>query len=485
MFELQDLLLAEPRLRLLNSQRESVQVHGVCREDDGDSTGWLVLLDGHSVPSSEHRQLVKKCAHSAAIMWHDEQVPDDVVTAAGTEGIPLVHLPADLERRRVYELAQQLDRGRPDANAWRRLMALSHLSKSLVAKTPEQDLLAKYQEMTRNVSLLLAMDGQVLASAGELPVRTIARTLRGSAPEPSQFHVGRWLLTAVPVDRNEVRWNSGNGFWLVVGRRDGASVQSVRENDPVLSALLQLLNVAIESRRQLSHVENFRSSRVVSELISGRGDADQLELQLTSRGFKRNSKFAIIVAGNSRLSAEPGVAVEAISLAAQKNSPIIVAHLERRIVVVVACDTSIRAIVEALPEPVGVSTPLTELHRAPNAYRQAKLAYISTAIETTDSSTSRQYFAKSRPLVRAVSKLTNSELSACTSDVDARLNRMTDGSAFGTILVEESFDLRKTARRCGVHVNTVRNRMTSLLDGELFTRADLELWYFAHRLASE
>lgn len=482
MFELQDLLLAEPRLRLLNRQRESVQIHGVCGEGDGDPTGWLLLVDGAAISASEYRHLAKKYAPAAALMWHGQSVPDEMVLAAGTEGVPIVHLPEDMDRRIIYELAQQLDRGRPDASAWRRLMALSHFSKSLVSKTPEQDLLAKYLEMTRNAALLLTMDGEVLASAGELPVRTIVRSLRGAIAEPEQFHIGRWLITAVPVDPREIQWNSGNGIWFVVGRRDGSAVQPVRENDPVVSAALQLLNVAIESRRQLSHAENFRSSRVVSELISGRGDADQLELQLTSRGFQRNGDFAIVVAGNSRLSAEPGVAVDAISIAAQLNIPIIVAYLERRIVVVVAWAKGVEAIVDALPEPVGVSAPVGELQRAPHAYRQSKLAYLATSVARARTLGRRLYFNKSRPLVKAVSLLQSSELAACSSEIDNRLAAIADGYEFGTALVEEGFDLRATARRCGVHVNTVRNRLAAVLDDDHVTRADLELWYFAHRL---
>nr|WP_120491302.1 helix-turn-helix domain-containing protein [Corynebacterium lactis] len=489
MFHVQDLLLAEPLLRAVDGLPEA-RAEGLCRPGDGDPAGWLVLLDLTELSrspladgdTSSVADLLRTCRGAAALLCRCDSVPQSLRSEAVRARLPIIHVPPTVTPMRLITLVHELSADRGQSRAWRRLSALGTLAEALGSKAPEQSLLTKYWETTKNVGVVLSQDGEIVASVGELPVRTIERTVRGEDPVAREFHVGRWLLSAFPIEPEPASWSTGAGLWLVVGKRSSSGVGHVSRSAPVASALMQLLGVAARSRRQHSRAEQLRDSRVVSELVFGGPDPERLELQLHARGFPKDLAYRVVVAGRGIVPTDPGVAVEAVELAAGHNVPVIVSTLERAIVMITADPGAsiLDQILATLPSPVGVSDLGATVAAGPALYRQARVARASASLaDETSGSSGWAHFTRCRPLPQAVGRLDTAALQAVAKPVDDRLEQTSGGAEFGGALVEEGFDVRAVAKRIHVHPNTVRNRVAALLGDGVLERSDLELWYFA------
>lgn len=496
MFDVQDLLLAEPRLRPVGRPR-SIQAEGLCRVGDGDTAGWLVLVDLTSPGSlntgrapapddadtTSIHTLLRQCSDAAAVLCRSHSPSAQVEAAAESLGLPLIHVPSQVTPRELISLVQGLNSARTDTRAWRRLNALGVLAESLASKAPEQSLLTKYSEITTNVGLVISQDGEIVASVGELPVRTIERTVRGAEPRMRQFSIGRWLLSAFPVEPELTSWSLGSGYWLVLGKRAASASAYVAQSAPVASALIQLLKVAARSRQQHSRAEQLRDSRVVSELVYGTSDPERLELQMISRGFSRDAGYRVVVAGHGVVATDPGIAVEALERAANNKLPVVVSSLERTLVLVVAEQpnegarrSALESLCAALPSPVGISGLATSVDLGSCLYRQARLAKLAASL--SDAPHIPAHFERCRPLVKAVGALDDAAARSLAAAVEQKLGSIADGGRFASALVEESFDVRRVAKRMQVHPNTVRNRQAALLGDGVLKASDIELWYF-------
>ncbi|ALA68486.1 hypothetical protein CLAC_04215 [Corynebacterium lactis RW2-5] len=388
-------------------------------------------------------------------------------------------MPSQVTPRELISLVQGLNSARTDTRAWRRLNALGVLAESLASKAPEQSLLTKYSEITTNVGLVISQDGEIVASVGELPVRTIERTVRGAEPRMRQFSIGRWLLSAFPVEPELTSWSLGSGYWLVLGKRAASASDYVAQSAPVASALIQLLKVAARSRQQHSRAEQLRDSRVVSELAYGTSDPERLELQMISRGFSRGAGYRVVVAGQGVVATDPGIAVEALERAANNKLPVVVSSLERTLVLVVAeqpNEGALESLCAALPSPVGISGLATSVDLGSCLYRQARLAKLAASL--SDAPNIPAHFERCRPLVKAVGALDDAAARSLAAAVEQKVGSIADGGRFASALVEESFDVRRVAKRMQVHPNTVRNRQAALLGDGVLKASDIELWYF-------
>lgn len=487
--KIDDLLLAEPRLEAINdatTNLHDIEFTGLCRLGDGDVAGWLVLVDGTELTT----ELVHRCQQAAGIILYGKIPPglllSVAVTAAERAGLAVIRAPKELSARELIQLVQTVASSKPDTAVWHRLTALSTMSAELASNAPEQALLAKYNALTRNLGLVLDPDAKILASVGELPVRTIVRSIRGVEPVTHYFHVGRWLLTAVPLTPPEpgARFNPAGVYWLVVAKREDEASHHVKDTAPILNALIHLLKVAIEAKMKLTRAEQFRDSRVVSELVFGSSDYEKLQLQLMARGFGTDLHYRIVVAGHKSAATEPGVAVAAVAKANAARVPMVITALDRRIVIVVGgpapgtenLSGDIRALVETLPKPVGISAPSDNLMDGPQLYWQAQVARLSSTAEPSGAYTD---FRHARPLVRAAGQVGEETLRAVVAPLAQRMQEIPGGTEFFLAAVEEDFDVRAVARRLSVHPNTARNRISALFgDGEM-TKSDVELWYYS------
>lgn len=91
-----------------------------------------------------------------------------------------------------------------------RLTVTEKLSPALLAPRPEEGLLERFSRLSGEAVLYLAREGQVLASAGELPARSIARQLRGVRDSEVTFRLGRWSVHARSVAASTAQHVVGN-----------------------------------------------------------------------------------------------------------------------------------------------------------------------------------------------------------------------------------------------------------------------------------
>lgn len=265
----------------------------------------------------------------------------------------------------------------------------------------------------------------------------------------------------------------------MLGKRAASASDYVAQSAPVASALIQLLKVAARSRQQHSRAEQFRDSRVVSELAYGTSDPERLELQMISRGFSRGAGYRVVVAGQGVVATDPGIAVEALERAANNKLPVVVSSLERTLVLVVAeqpNEGALESLCAALPSPVGISGLATSVDLGSCLYRQARLAKLAASL--SDAPNIPAHFERCRPLVKAVGALDDAAARSLAAAVEQKVGSIADGGRFASALVEESFDVRRVAKRMQVHPNTVRNRQAALLGDGVLKASDIELWYF-------
>ncbi|MEJ6019283.1 helix-turn-helix domain-containing protein [Corynebacterium sp. H113] len=472
MFTLGDLMLAHTELRLVTETNTNRSMTAMCRLGDGEVADWFVIVDG--AQRARGAAAIHQLTTAGAVLWHGDSVPPEVVSAAGGHGIPLVQLPESTPLTEIYAAVAALGQRVRDTSSWRKLTAIDRLSSALMSRQPEAELISEYTRLTNNTALLTNIDGDVVASTGQLPARTLARVLRGRRPTTHSARIGRWAVTAIPITAGDGAWAVGDGKWFVIGVR---AADPPLAHDPVALAAQKLLLVATESRRQLSQAETMRATSVVASLIYGDGDIDELVNALVSRGFSRDAEYRIIAAGNRRKAAEPGVGVAAAEAAARSSAPLLLAPVEGRLVAVVESGLADDAIAAALPEPVGMSQPFGRVRTAQQAWRQAKVAQLSeTPHETVRSFDDCAAFAQAAALLDAAA------LAQCVRKTDTALDSLGDGYQLANALMEENFVVKATAKRMGVHMNTVRNRLDVLYDERGITREDIVMWHLWRQL---
>ncbi|WP_254868162.1 hypothetical protein [Corynebacterium sp. Marseille-Q2823] len=168
-----DLVVMEPRLRRLSRALEDENFVGLCAEGDGDVADWLVLPRPEGNPRAIQRRLVD----AAGVIFLDSEFDEQEVLDS-VEGTGAVLYGTDgITRQDIRRAVDELLRRQPNLASWRKLSTIGQLSPGLVNPAPESEILARFARFSGDSLLLLTVDGRVIAAAGELPARSIARSL--------------------------------------------------------------------------------------------------------------------------------------------------------------------------------------------------------------------------------------------------------------------------------------------------------------------
>lgn len=468
---LSDLVLEEPRLQPCAGTAE-VRFAGLGSAREGAGSGWLVFAE----PSASARHTAHELADAAAIIV----LADETVGRAQEDfgGVPVVLGAPGLTRADVRRAVDELWRRTPNHRAWQRMRANERLSTALMAQRPESELLARAVELTGDAYLLLTRDGEVVASVGELPSRTVGPQLVRWPEGEGRLHAGRWTMAARLLVSDETDRASGGGVWLVRGNRSGREPDL---DEPACTALCELLVVVAVSKRNLERARLTDSTVLLTGLCDANANKEELEQALVRRGFSE-AGLHIFVAGTANDAYRPQIAQEATPVAARAGVPLLIGHVRGRTTVVSTESSALSEIARVLPGPVGISNAFMDVQGGALAWRQAVVAAVATQRRRVVDA-HHLFFAQCTATETLAATAGFERLAQAVSALDAAIAGLKEGAAVFTAYEAEGFSVPRAAKALGVHPNTVRNRLEELGAVVRFGEADLSLWALSERLA--
>ncbi|GEB98752.1 helix-turn-helix domain-containing protein [Corynebacterium flavescens] len=495
-----DLLLVEPRLKLVGTIKGSGEFQGLCAEEDGAGEDWLVFPSRTARPLEAARRLTT----AAGLVFVEGEtlattadsdgstvptvpptqaaptlaaVTTAAVEAAASAPATLLLATGGMTRLDVRAAVDQLLRRQPHHQAWRKLQTIAHLSQALMSQSPESALLASYASLSGDALLLLDLDGHVLASAGMLPSRTIARALHGESGDRPSMMIGRWNVAAQLIAADATRRATGQAWWLVCGRR---TADTPNVEDPGFVALRELLLGVLTARRHMEHSQLADSSVLLASLCAESSDKDELERSLIGRGFSRRAHLRLLVAGTAKDAFRSEIVSDIAGIGARYGIPLLVGYRKGRTLVLTTDSDALSQLTAALPAPVGISARFLRVGQGPRACREASVA----AIVAEKKSAHSVRFDDCGAIEKAAALLGEEALSDAVGSLDAAIGEVKDGAAVCATWEEENFSVAKAAKRLGMHANTVRNRIEALSGQISFHEADLVLWSLWRKLVS-
>lgn len=489
-----DLLVEEPWLRLISPRAPDRLFHGLCAPGEGDVAGWLVFVEADNVTlRARLRDLEGACGvvwrrltgptaedrpsggSAAALDQHDH----DLIRQAQARGILLIQCDPRLTRNDIQMAVSRLQRRNPNIRSWRRLTVTEKLSPALLAPRPEEGLLERFSRLSGEAVLYLAREGEVLASAGELPARSIARQLRGVRDNQVTFRLGRWSVYARSVAVSDTQRVVGESTWLVRGLRSGNAPDP---GDPSAAALTDLLLVVKEQRNNISKAQLINASELLEGFRSDEADKEKIIQGLLSRGFSHQAQIRLLVAGQPGDGFRTELHPAPTAVAGEIGAPLVIGNLQGRLGVLTTDSDQIRRLAATLPPPVGVSAGARGVQVAANSglvvWRQALVAALNAdgrhAEEVEHDGVA--LFDDCGPVERAAATLRQTDLRACVEGLDAELNGLKGGIDIALALVRHDLSSGRAAKDVGVHPNTVRNRLQALAEAHRFRPFDLGLW---------
>ena len=233
-----------------------------------------------------------------------------------------------------------------------RLTVTEKLSPALLAPRPEEGLLERFSRLSGEAVLYLAREGQVLASAGELPARSIARQLRGVRDSEVTFRLGRWSVHARSVAASTAQHVVGESTWLVRGLRSGNAPDP---GDPSAAALTDLLLVVKEQRNNIAKAQLINASELLEGFRSDEADKAKVIQGMLGRGFSQLAQIRLIVAGLPGDGFRAELHREPIAVAGDFGAPLVIGNLQGRLAVLTTDSDQIGRLAATLPPPVGLS----------------------------------------------------------------------------------------------------------------------------------
>ncbi|WKD60363.1 hypothetical protein CCICO_01545 [Corynebacterium ciconiae DSM 44920] len=470
-FSLNDLAGAVPQLVLLTPRFSSTTAHGVCGVQDlhGDAAdGWVVVLDPES-SEPLRRQFLRLHAASACIIPDDAHNKAELVSTAHSVQRALVTKPRSVSTSSVILAAARLATDRPSNDAATRLRITDKLSPTLISDTPELSLLQEFKALSGESVATFDSHIRLRANVGELPVRTIARQLMTGTLPSRSIHLGRWSIQAHFVEQGQA------SRWFVRGLRSGMDPDPRSVAARTTIRMLRTIS-AHEARQQLSnHVE---AADLLHNFCSPTSDQMTLENSLRLRGFARDSKMRLILAGAAGDGHDPELFASAIGVASSAAVPYVAGPLFGWLGFLTTDNPHVIEIARSLTHPAGISDPITRLDAGAQALREARTAH------STPRNRGVCTFSHCLPLERASAKLTYQELEDSVREVVKVLADIPDGPNVASALVSHNAATGATASALGVHPNSVRRRTKYILDQSGLSLADLGLWHIWWRQRS-
>ncbi|ACP32236.1 hypothetical protein GCM10009604_12330 [Corynebacterium aurimucosum] len=464
-----DLVVMEPRLRRLSKTLEDENFVGLCAEGDGDVAGWLVLPQPEGSPRAIQRRLVDAAGVIFLDSEFDEQEVLDSVEGTGA----LLYGTDGITRQDIRRAVDELLRRQPNLASWRKLSTIGQLSPGLVNPAPESEILARFARFSGDSLLLLTVDGRVIAAAGELPARSIARSLSVVVNHSTtSMHVGRWKVFARWLDIAGESPSFDHGYWLIRGRQTS---QDADFDDPAFAALEELLTASLMAQRNILRNHVAESSALMVALCDENSNREEVATTLRRRGFSEHAKMRLIVSDSIKDSYRSDVRDKAFAVAQDAGVPLVLGYVAGRTCVLTTQSGTETKIADVLFGSVGLSDGFDTVEEGPRAWLQALLAAVVVERKHSLHLQSME-FSQCSAIEKAAAYLGQRGLEDAVGQLDRAIGSIKDGEEIFHAYEAEGFSVARAAKVVGVHANTVRHRLEALAERIRFSDADLVLW---------
>ena len=464
-----DLVVMEPRLRRINKAQDSEVFVGLCAEGDGDVTGWLVLPRAEGTPRAIQRRL----ADAAGVVFLESEFPEQEILDSVDGTVSLLYGTEGLTRQGIRRAVDELLRRQPNLTSWRKLSTIGQLSPGLVNPAPESEILSRFARFSGDSVLLLAVDGRVIAAAGELPARSIARSLSVvTNHSTTTLHVGRWKVFARWLDLAGESPSFDHGYWLIRGRQTSRDADF---DDPAFAALEELLTASLLAQRNIQRNHVAESSALLMALCDDSSNKEEVTTTLRRRGFSEHAKMRLIVSDSVKDSYRSDVRDKAFAVAQDAGVPLVLGYVAGRTCVLTTQSGAEAKIADVLFGSVGLSDGFDTVQEGPQAWLQALVAAVVVERKHSLHLQSME-FSQCSAIEKAAAYLGQRGLEDAVGDLDRAIGSIKDGEEIFHAYEAESFSVARAAKVVGVHANTVRHRLEALAERIRFSDADLVLW---------
>lgn len=464
-----DLVVMEPRLRRINKAQDSEVFVGLCAEGDGDVTGWLVLPRAEGTPRAIQRRL----ANAAGVVFLESEFPEQEILDSVDGTVSLLYGTEGLTRQDIRRAVDELLRRQPNLTSWRKLSTIGQLSPGLVNPAPESEILSRFARFSGDSVLLLAVDGRVIAAAGELPARSIARSLSVvTNHSTTTLHVGRWKVFARWLNLAGESPSFDHGYWLIRGRQTSRDADF---DDPAFAALEELLTASLLAQRNIQRNHVAESSALLMALCDDSSNKEEVTTTLRRRGFSEHAKMRLIVSDSVKDSYRSDVRDKAFAVAQDAGVPLVLGYVAGRTCVLTTQSGAEAKIADVLFGSVGLSDGFDTVQEGPQAWLQALVAAV--VVERKHSlHVQSMEFSQCSAIEKAAAYLGQRGLEDTVGDLDRAIGSIKDGEEIFHAYEAEGFSVARAAKVVGVHANTVRHRLEALTERIRFSDADLVLW---------
>lgn len=464
-----DLVVMEPRLRRINKALESESFVGLCAEGDGDVTGWLVLPQAEGTPRAIQRRL----ADAAGVVFLESEFTEQEILDSVDGTVSLLYGTEGLTRQDIRRAVDELLRRQPNLTSWRKLSTIGQLSPGLVNPAPESEILSRFARFSGDSLLLLAVDGRVIAAAGELPARSIARSLSVvSNHSTTTLHVGRWKVFARWLDIAGESPSFDHGYWLIRGRQTSRDADF---DDPAFAALEELLTASLLAQRNIQRNHVAESSALLMALCDDSSNREEVATTLRRRGFSEHATMRLIVSDSVKDSYRSDVRDKAFAVAQDAGVPLVLGYVAGRTCVLTTQSGAEAKIADVLFGSVGLSDAFDAVEEGPQAWLQALVAAVVVDRQHSLHVQSME-FSQCSAIEKAAAYLGQRGLEDAVGELDRAIGSIKDGEEIFQAYEAEGFSVARAAKVVGVHANTVRHRLEALEERIRFSDADLVLW---------
>lgn len=464
-----DLVVMEPRLRRINKAQDSEVFVGLCAEGDGDVTGWLVLPRAEGTPRAIQRRL----ANAAGVVFLESEFPEQEILDSVDGTVSLLYGTEGLTRQSIRRAVDELLRRQPNLTSWRKLSTIGQLSPGLVNPAPESEILSRFARFSGDSVLLLAVDGRVIAAAGELPARSIARSLSVvTNHSTTTLHVGRWKVFARWLNLAGESPSFDHGYWLIRGRQTSRDADF---DDPAFAALEELLTASLLAQRNIQRNHVAESSALLMALCDDSSNKEEVTTTLRRRGFSEHAKMRLIVSDSVKDSYRSDVRDKAFAVAQDAGVPLVLGYVAGRACVLTTQSGAEAKIADVLFGSVGLSDGFDTVEDGPQAWLQALVAAVVVERKHSLHLQSME-FSQCSAIEKAAAYLGQRGLEDTVGELDRAIGSIKDGEEIFHAYETERFSVARAAKVVGVHANTVRHRLEALTERIRFSDADLVLW---------
>jgi purine catabolism regulator len=212
--------------------------------------GWMMLTMGVRLRNKPHvqRELIAELQELGASclgfgVGHSFKcVPPALLDEARRRGFPVVLVPEDVQFRDITRAVFHSTVG-IESTTFQRLSSIQqNLIRAFADASPLESIVQRLGRLVHSTVAVIALDGQVDAATGTMPVTEIAAVLDEQSRLPiAQFDVREWRVLAAPVTASR----GPSARWLVVASRGTAVTYelaraAVQITAPLVGALLRL-----------------------------------------------------------------------------------------------------------------------------------------------------------------------------------------------------------------------------------------------------